>query len=132
MFGGKKGGYEPVSSSNGEIKTLIGEGCLFEGNLTLSDSTRIDGHVKGNIKSRGVLVLGESGLVEGDISASEVVIYGRIMGNLEADRVEIKRNSSVEGDITTRTLIVEEGAVYNGRCSMNREEPRLHEETLSE
>ncbi len=119
MFGGKKESYEITPQSNSEIKTLIGEGCLFEGNLTLSDSTRVDGHVKGNVNSRGILVLGENGLVEGDISANEVVVYGKIFGNVTAKRVDIKRGSEVNGDLNTEVLIVEEGATYNGRCSMS-------------
>ncbi len=121
MFGGKKEGYESTPSTAGDIRTLIGEGCVFEGNITLSDSTRIDGNVKGNIKSSGVLVLGEKGLVEGDITAEEVVVYGSIVGNVKSKRIEVKRGATVDGDISTEILVIEEGAVYNGKCSMNSE-----------
>lgn len=105
---------------NSDVNTLIGEGCVFEGNLNLATSTRIDGKVKGNIKSEGMLIIGESGSVEGDIDCSEILIYGNVKGNVDAGRIELKRGASLSGDIRVDVLVIEEGAVYNGHCSMGR------------
>ncbi len=116
MFGGKK--EEAKVSGSAEVSTLIGEGCVFEGNLMLSTATRIDGSVKGNIKSEGMLIIGESGSVEGDIQCPEVLIYGKVTGNIEAGKIELKRGAHLTGDIKVNALIIEEGAFYNGRCSM--------------
>ncbi len=115
MFGGKKE-FKSVESSN--VNTLIGEGCVFEGSLNLSTATRIDGRVKGNIKSEGMLIIGESGSVEGDISCPEVLIYGTVIGNINAKKIELKRGAKLSGDIKVDVFVVEEGAVYNGHCSM--------------
>ena len=115
MFGGKK---EMPKLDSSEVSTLIGEGCVFEGNLNLTTATRIDGTIKGNVKSSGVLIIGESGSVEGDIDCSEVLIYGRVSGNVQAKRIEIKKGASLNGDINVDTFVVEEGALYNGTCSM--------------
>jgi len=115
MFGGKK---EPVRKNSEEIRTLIGEGCVFEGNLTISSSARIDGHVKGNVRGQGTLVIGESGHIEGDIESSELIIYGKVTGNVKTPRLYLKEGAHLNGDIQTDTLVIEEGAVYNGRCQM--------------
>lgn len=118
MFGGKK--EIPRRTENAEVTTLIGEGCEFEGNLNLSASTRIDGKVKGNVKSEGMLIIGESGSVEGDISCPEILVHGKVLGNVEAQRLELKRGASLTGDLKVEVLIIEEGATYNGHCSMGR------------
>ena len=116
MFGGKKESFRPVEAS--DVNTLIGEGCEFEGNLNLSTATRIDGKIKGNIKSEGMLIIGETGSVEGDIRCSEILIHGIVNGNIDARRIEIKRGATLNGDIKVEVLVIEEGAVYNGHCSM--------------
>jgi len=115
MFGGRKE-FKPVESS--DVNTLIGEGCIFEGNLNLSTSTRIDGKVKGNIKSEGMLVIGESGSVEGDIHCTEILIHGTVNGNIDAKRIELKKGASLTGDVRAETFVIEEGALYNGHCTM--------------
>ncbi|NPA41980.1 MAG: polymer-forming cytoskeletal protein [Aquificae bacterium] len=116
MFGGKKESFKPVDVS--DVNTLIGEGCSFEGNLSLSTATRIDGHVKGNIKSNSTLVIGESGKIEGDIQCTDILIHGVVNGNVEAQRIELKKGATLNGDIRVNVLVIEEGAVYNGHCSM--------------
>ncbi len=116
MFGGKRESFKPVETS--DVNTLIGEGCVFEGNLNLSTATRIDGKVKGNIRSEGMLIIGESGSVEGDINCSEILIHGMVNGNIEARRIELKKGATLNGDVKTDVFVIEEGAVYNGHCSM--------------
>ena len=115
MFGGKRD-IRPTEPS--DVNTLIGEGCVFEGNLNLSTATRIDGKVKGNIRSEEMLIIGETGSVEGDITCSEVLIYGTVIGNIEARRIEVKKGATLSGDVKVDVFVVEEGATYNGRCSM--------------
>ena len=119
MFGGGKGNKRELPPPQAqEVNTLIGEGCIFEGNLNLTTATRIDGKVRGNIKSDGMLIIGENGSVEGDINCSEILIYGTVIGNIDAQRVELKKGSSLTGDMRVDALVIEEGALYNGRCSM--------------
>ncbi len=118
MFGGKGSKKEFKAVESSEISTLIGEGCVFEGNLNLSTATRIDGKVKGNIKSEGMLIIGESGSVEGDIHCTEILIHGTVNGNIEARRIELKKGASLSGDVRVDTFVIEEGATYNGHCSM--------------
>lgn len=126
MFGGKK---EPVRKNNEEIRTLIGEGCVFEGNLSVSSSARIDGTVKGNVKGQGTLVIGESGNIEGDIESLELIIYGKVKGNVKTPKLYIKQGAMLNGDVYVDSLVIEEGAVFNGKCQMGlKEESILTEE----
>jgi len=116
MFGKRGEGLKRMDTS--QVNTLIGEGCEFEGNLSLSTATRIDGRIKGNIKCEGTLVIGETGSVEGNIRCNEVIIFGAVNGNVEANRIELRGGSKLTGDIKTNVLVVEEGAFYTGHCSM--------------
>ncbi|MCK5391689.1 MAG: polymer-forming cytoskeletal protein [Deltaproteobacteria bacterium] len=108
----------PKSNPN-HITTLIGDGCEFEGNMSSSSSTRIDGKLKGRITGENSIVVGETGLVLGEIKASETVVYGKVEGTIETNSLEIKRSGIVLGDIFIESLIVEDGGIYNGRCTMN-------------
>ncbi len=119
MFGKKE---EARKTSDSTVNTLLGEGSIFEGNLNLSATTRIDGTVKGNIKSDSMLIIGETGNIEGDIVCSEILIYGKVQGNVTCERLELKKGAVLNGDIKTRVLVIEEGAVYNGKCSMTQQE----------
>ena len=118
MLGRKK----ETELSSQEVRTIVGPGCLFEGNLTIPEGlTRIDGEVIGNIKGSGGLIIGERGSVKGDLSIENVVVYGKVHGNIKARSLEIRASGRVEGDIQVQELVVEKGAVYNGKCSMGVE-----------
>jgi cytoskeletal protein CcmA (bactofilin family) len=115
-------GRKKTELSSQEVRTILGPGCLFEGNLTLPEwLTRIDGEVIGNIKGSGGLIIGESGSVKGDIDVENVVIYGKVHGNIRARSLEIRASGRVDGDVQVQELIVERGAIYNGKCSMGVE-----------
>ncbi|WP_333785314.1 polymer-forming cytoskeletal protein [Thermocrinis sp.] len=115
MFGGKR----KEQGVDQEIKTLIGAGTIFEGNITISEGlTRIDGEIVGNITGNGGLIIGESGNVKGDINVESLIVYGRVLGNIKAKSVELKRGSKVSGKLEILELYVEKGAFYNGECRM--------------
>ncbi len=70
-----------------EITTLIGEGCSFQGDISFPSSTRIDVSVKGNVRGEGVLIIGESGFVSGEIRAVEIFTEGlREISNLKGSK----------------------------------------------
>jgi cytoskeletal protein CcmA (bactofilin family) len=118
MLGRKK----ETELSSQEVRTIVGPGCLFEGNLTIPEGlTRIDGEVIGNIKGSGGLIIGESGSVKGDLSIENVVVYGKVHGNIKTRSLEIRASGRVDGDVQVQELVVEKGAIYNGKCSMGVE-----------
>lgn len=101
------------------LLTLIGEGTSFQGTIVVPHSMRIDGGFKGKIEVNENITIGASGIVEADIKAKSAIIVGRVVGNLHIDdRVEIKGTASVVGDLRTRELIIDEGAIFHGNCNM--------------
>ncbi len=105
------------------INTVIGAGTEFVGDLKTKDTARIDGVIKGNIQSEGTIIIGTNGHVEGNIQAVEVSIAGMIKGDMTAtNRIEILSSAHIEGNITTKSLCIDEHAVFQGVCNMNRME----------
>ena len=104
-----------------EISTIIGEGYTFTGELTGASIIRIEGKIIGNVRVESGVVLGEKGVIEGDIYTKSAIIYGTVSGNVEASQLEIKRTGRISGDITTNNLEIELGAQYNGRLNMTQQ-----------
>jgi cytoskeletal protein CcmA (bactofilin family) len=129
IFGKKKDSAKVSKSNPNHITTLIGDGCEFEGNMSSSSATRIDGKLNGRIIGENTIVVGENGVVLGEIRATETVIYGRVEGSIESNRLEIKRSGIVLGDVFIESLIVEDGGIYNGRCTMNEVTEKISIET---
>ena len=103
------------------VNTIIGAGTEFVGDLITKDTARIDGVIRGNIQSEGMVIIGTNGRVEGNINAVEVSISGMIKGDMVAqNRIEILSSAHIEGNITTKSLCIDEHAVFQGVCNMNR------------
>jgi cytoskeletal protein CcmA (bactofilin family) len=107
-------------SSDKGLHTIIGEGTILEGTITVPHSVRIDGTLKGKLETSETLTVGNSGRIEADIIAKSAIIGGNVRGNLSVeDRVELEANSSLIGDLKTRDLVINEGATFHGNCSMD-------------
>jgi len=101
------------------VMNQFGQGTTLNGDITTEGDIRIDGVVKGNVSSKSKTVVGVSGLIEGDIYCQNAYIDGRVNGNIEASELLIlSKTAHVMGDIVIKKLVVEEGAKFNGRCSM--------------
>ena len=104
------------------ISTIIGMGAECNGDFVSGGAIRIDGTVNGNVTGPEVVILGASGCINGDISAQRVIIGGEVYGNLNVpEKVELTSTARVIGDITTGGLVIDEKAVFQGRCDMNQE-----------
>ena len=102
-----------------KLNDLIGNGTNFEGKLESAGDIRIDGRFNGEISVNGTLSIGDSGLVEADIHAPFVVIGGRFRGNIFAEkRVEILPPANVSGEIEAPSVILQDGAIFEGNCRM--------------
>ena len=109
----------PRAEAVGEISTLLGRGSEFEGKLTFEGTVRIDGKLSGEIFSDDVLVVGEGAEVHAEIDVGEIIVQGTIVGNIKAKRsVEIHAPGRVRGDITTPSLQIDKGVIFEGRCHM--------------
>ena len=104
---------------SGKLDTYIGEGTSFDGDLISKQNLSIYGSIKGTIECQGRVVVGESGNVEADILANEVVISGKVTGNVTAkSRLEMVSTGVIQGDIKTTRLVMEDGSKFDGHCEM--------------
>lgn len=108
----------------GELNGFLDRGSSFHGDLEFEDTMRIDGRYNGRITSKNELIVGESAHVEGEIQVGKIAISGTVTGKIKADqRVEIHRSGRVYCEIETPTLVIEEGALFQGSCSMAEAKP---------
>lgn len=102
-----------------QINGLLDKGCSFEGKIAFDGTVQINGEFTGEITSEGVLVVGQDARVSGEVKVDTLICYGTINGKVEAkSRVEIHVPSVVTADITTRTLTIAEGSLFQGHCNM--------------
>jgi cytoskeletal protein CcmA (bactofilin family) len=103
----------------GEINTLLGKGSEFEGKLTFEGTVRVDGKLSGEVFSDDVLVVGEGAEVHAEIDIGEIIVQGTVIGNIRAKRaVELHAPGKVRGDITTPSLQIDKGVIFEGKCYM--------------
>lgn len=108
-----------ASEAKTRISTLIGEGAVFDGNLSAPETIRIDGIVNGNCTCEKQLILGPDGQVNGNISAQGVTIYGKVDGDITVQgKLELLSSGKINGNITARSLVIDEDACFDGRCTM--------------
>jgi len=112
---------------------IIAAGTLIKGEISSNCDIRIDGNIEGTIFSKGKVVIGEKGSINGEIKAVNIDIMGSVKGNASAyDSLSLKATGTVTGDISTSTLIIEQGASFNGKCKMGKiatsQQPSLAEE----
>lgn len=107
-----------------ENTTVVAEGVHVEGNFKGNGPMVIDGSVKGKVQTSQTLQVGEHAVIEANVKAGSALVAGRIKGSIVVkDLVELTGTAVVEGDITSKLLIVAEGAVINGKINMGATEP---------
>jgi cytoskeletal protein CcmA (bactofilin family) len=104
---------------NPERLNRLVDGTKIVGDIFSESNLRIDGEVQGNISTKGKVVIGENGLVNGNLTCQEADIEGKINGNLSVESLLILRETAkITGDIQTARLHMEEGALFLGSCAM--------------
>ena len=111
----------PATTSSSSIARL-GSTLHVKGEITGNEDLHIDGTVEGLVQLEDrKLTVGASAKVTADIIAREVVVYGNVKGNLRArDRIEIKKDGSVVGDLTTARIMIEDGAYFKGAIEIDK------------
>ena len=98
---------------------VIGRGSSFDGTLRLEGVVRIDGTFTGQIAAQDTLIVGEGAKITANISCRSVIVSGEIRGDIDAhESVELRASARVKGDITTPSLAMEKGAIFEGRSMM--------------
>ncbi len=109
------------SDSQGQLNGFLIDGSHMTGELFFEDTFRIEGRFTGTIVSKGELQIGENGDIDGEIKVSRVVVSGTVRGSLRAsERVDVTKTGKVLADVYTPSLTIDEGAFFEGRCSMER------------
>ena len=103
----------------GAMNTIIGKGTRLEGSMEVTQSLRIDGSFKGQIKVADTLIVGTTGeLNEVTVTVKNAIIGGNVKGNIVASsKVTLESSSRLEGDLTAKLLVIEEGALFTGNCT---------------
>jgi len=115
-----------------EMTSLLSEGVEFVGDLSFTLGLRVDGVVKGKVRSESILIIGPKGRVEAEVSIKRISINGEFHGVIYAtDRVEIHKDGKVYGDINTPCLIIEAGALFEGKCNMSDRKADQEIQTIS-
>jgi cytoskeletal protein CcmA (bactofilin family) len=100
-----------------KMRATLDQASEVSGKLSFKGPTRIDGRLRGEVRGADMLVIGESGYVNGTIRATSLVVLGRVDGDVVgAERVEIGPRGALRGNIETRSLVVHDGAQLDGDC----------------
>lgn len=103
-----------------KINALLGAGTEFDGKLSFKGTVRIDGKFSGEIKAEGTLIVGEEANLNAEVFVNTLVLKGHMSGNVTAtNAVELVKTGKLHGNITTPSLSVEKGAVFQGQSKMD-------------
>lgn len=110
---------EEFGKNTKDMNTFIAKGSEFVGKLTFEGTVRIDGKVDGEIFSRGTLIIGPGADIKSKVNVDSVMISGNINGNVHANKkIELRAPARLKGNITTPSLVVEQGVIFEGNCKM--------------
>jgi cytoskeletal protein CcmA (bactofilin family) len=110
------------TTTSGSSTARLGASLHIKGEITGNEDLQIDGSVEGLVQlDDRKLTVGASARVTADLVAREVIVYGNVKGNLRArDRIEIKKDGSVVGDLTTARIMIEDGAYFKGSIEIDK------------
>ena len=118
MFSTKEKIMAKPQDSSGVVN-LIGVGTTIVGDVTSSGDIRIDGSLSGSVNTKGKVVVGTTGMVEGNVNASNADISGELNGAISvSELLSLKSTAKLDGDIIANKLAIEPGASFTGSCSV--------------
>ena len=114
---------KPVERKGGQA--LIGKSLKVKGTITGHEDLYVDGEIEGTVElEENSLTVGPNGNVSADVKARDITVLGRLTGNVRAgERIEIRKTGSLEGDLTTSRIVIEDGAVFRGSIDIVKPEP---------
>jgi cytoskeletal protein CcmA (bactofilin family) len=135
-----KSGFKKENESRKEVKmsegkvTNLTSDVEIKGTIKFGDVLRIDGKFDGElITDNGELVVGKTGIVKANVKVRTAIVEGRVDGNIKAsDKVELKQKAHLVGDLQAKTLVIEEGVVFVGKCNVNPEGVKAENQSYKE
>lgn len=116
----KEQNEEEENYNEEDIETVIGDSVSLEGDFSSEGSISINGNVNGKVSTEKNIDVGSEALVKGELEGNGVIVAGKVEGNVKAERLEIKENGAVDGDLDVKVLSIVEGAHFSGQCSMGQ------------
>jgi len=114
-----KPGKKEEVEMDGNMNTLIGKDSVITGTIDVKGPLRIDGKVKGQVNSSDTVTVGAGGDVEAELNCKVATISGKVSGNIVAtEKVELQAKAEISGDLKTKSLVIEQGAIFCGSCNM--------------
>ncbi len=104
---------------DGKISTIIGKDSTITGTIEVKGPLRIDGRINGKVNCEDTVTIGSGGDIEAEVNCRNASVSGKITGNIIAtEKVELQAKAEISGDIKTKSLVIEQGAVFCGSCNM--------------
>ena len=120
------------TTEQGEITAFLGKGTEFKGVLSFEGTIRVDGKVEGEVVSKDTLIAGDGAFLQGEITVGTIISSGKIVGNINSSqKVHLLAPGSVQGNIKTPKLIIEEGVTFDGKCEMASEKKTVEQKVVS-
>lgn len=117
------------TKTGNDIVSILGKGTEIDGEITFTNGLRVDGVIKGKVRSEESIIIGPSGKIDAEVDIRNISINGEFRGVIRAtERVEIHKEGKVYGDIFSPCLIIEAGATFEGRCNMGESDIQKEEE----
>ncbi|MBP1763915.1 MAG: polymer-forming cytoskeletal [Firmicutes bacterium] len=127
MFGSKS----KAQISLEQVETIVGKNTCVKGMITAKGSLRIDGQLEGDIDTEGDLVVGPTGILKSNIKARKATIAGVVNGNVNLeDKLELLPTGKLIGDVKVGSIIIGEGALFQGVCEMKQPDMELQNPAL--
>jgi cytoskeletal protein CcmA (bactofilin family) len=111
------------------IMNVLHKGSTIDGKIRINGSVRIDGKLKGEVEATEAVIVGETGIIEGDIQSKEINISGKCTGGITAENsVLLHASAEIDGDIKCKKLVVDEGVTIDGNITMKHKNKNVPEE----
>ncbi|XOU94393.1 MAG: bactofilin family protein [Candidatus Kerfeldbacteria bacterium] len=115
--------FNDEAPQDGNSETIIGSSVKVDGNFKSDGNIIVDGIVQGSLKTKSNLTIGSTAKIKAEVTANNLYLSGEIRGNVKVnEKAELKSSAKIIGNLETKILTVEEGALINGKCTMGTEE----------
>lgn len=117
--GGEMFGKQEETGGQARSQSLIQEGVAVRGDIRAEGDIRLEGDIEGTVYTKARIIIGATGKIKADLEAAEILIMGRLTGKVVGhQRIELRKGARVEGDLTTKALVIEEGVFFQGLSQM--------------
>lgn len=119
MFKSKEDDDAMFDGGMDKMNTIIGKDTTISGTVEVTGTLRVDGVLKGDVNVSDTIAVGPTGTVEANVKTKNAVVSGAVKGNIHAtERVELQAKANITGDLVTKSLVIEQGALFHGNCNM--------------